>query len=311
MLRTALLLLAVASLNFNAVAVKTTSKNITDALLCPKFNFKIGDKKIYKFDDLAKYFAYYSLVPKLHTSELVMFEAVGAPCHSFGTNMTFFMRAGTVDLRSFKNAFQHVTYKFLGKLFTKSPPRRILDLGAHTGMTTMYFATNFPKAEVVAVEPGLTSFGLLSLNTAQFSNVFVEYGAAWDKVGTVKLTEKNTKGKNLWTRFFEDVYDLTTGRMGEIIPSLDVNFIMTKYGWEDIDFIKSDLEGAEKVVFGDARARETWLKKTKCVAFKVRDQSSLLALKSVTSTLSLAGFVRQAGVVVKDLSLWCRSGVEL
>ena len=63
----------------------------------------------------------------------------------------------------------------------------ILDLGAHTGMSTLYMARAFPGAKVVAVEPQLQSFALLRLNSAQLKNVHLEYGAAWDKAATVKV----------------------------------------------------------------------------------------------------------------------------
>jgi FkbM family methyltransferase len=47
----------------------------------------------------------------------------------------------------------------------------ILDLGANIGLATLYFAKNWPKAYIVAVEPDEENFRLMLANLDGLSNV--------------------------------------------------------------------------------------------------------------------------------------------
>lgn len=65
-------------------------------------------------------------------------------------------------------------------------------------------------------------------------------------------------------------------------------------------------QGSEKVVIADARARDTWLRRTKCVTLRQHDTASPLSSRVFTSP---SAFVRKdkSGPV----SVWCRSDADL
>lgn len=52
-----------------------------------------------------------------------------------------------------------------------SAPRTILDLGGNIGAAAVYFATRWPEAEVIALEPDPDAFGRLVRNTRRFASV--------------------------------------------------------------------------------------------------------------------------------------------
>jgi len=290
--------------------------------LCSGTAFVLGDKEIASFNDLSKYFSYYSLIPKLGSHDMVAVElTTRAPCGAFVGNATYYVRTGVRDVKQFKRVFHSQVLRFTRQLFKGSDaPRRILDLGAHTGMTTAYLASTFPRAQVVALEPSLQEFALLRLNTAALKNVRVEYGAAWDKQATVKLTTRGSSGARgpsagasassssassgpdttLWHRFVVDVMEMTNGRLGDIVPSYDVGTLMERYGWPDVDLLHADLEGAERVVFGDPRAKDTWLKSVRCIALRLAPDQT----PSAMSKLLGQAFLRRGKNL--DVHVWCR-----
>ncbi len=55
----------------------------------------------------------------------------------------------------------------------------IVDGGANTGYSAIYFAVKFPEAIVIAIEPNAPSFELLIKNTSDFSNIHAIQAALW------------------------------------------------------------------------------------------------------------------------------------
>ena len=79
------------------------------------------------------------------------------------------VRPSTTDVHVIKKLLQDDEYGFLHEL--RWHPEVVLDAGANTGIAASLFATLFPKAVIVAVEPDPDNFRVLQLNAARFSNV--------------------------------------------------------------------------------------------------------------------------------------------
>lgn len=288
---------------------KVASAAWGDGLVCPQPLFQIGDKTIRAFEDLARYFSLYTRIPKIDTTEIVSVDVIGAPCGPFAQNATFYLRAGTHDLRMMKTAFGGQSQlKPLLQIFGKAPPRRVLHLGAHTGMATMFLAQNFQGADVVAIEPELSNYAMLRLNTAPYQRVNVEWGAAWDRSVTVKL-DRGYRGRSLWQRFVVDILEMSTGRLGDIVPAVHVGDLLRKWNWTaatgGVDLVHADMEGAEKVVIADASARE-WLKLVKCVSMKNANSETASAVINTLTSMD-PKFVRKSSTNTHLLSVWCRA----
>lgn len=63
----------------------------------------------------------------------------------------------------------------------------ILDLGANIGLTSAYFARNWPQAEVIAVEPNATNCERFAVNTRGLENVRLVQGAVASADGVARI----------------------------------------------------------------------------------------------------------------------------
>ena len=68
--------------------------------------------------------------------------------------------------RLYKEIFKEKVYEVLNFI-----PNRILDVGAYIGLSTIWFAEQYPSAEILALEPNKQAFNALVKNTSYFSNV--------------------------------------------------------------------------------------------------------------------------------------------
>lgn len=87
------------------------------------------------------------------------------------------LRSGTSDRPTFQKVFLEREYDIdIG--FT---PRLIIDGGANVGYASVYFAQRYPDALVLAVEPVLRNFRLLTSNTEAYPNIRRFNHALWPR----------------------------------------------------------------------------------------------------------------------------------
>ena len=51
----------------------------------------------------------------------------------------------------------------------KVEPKLIIDAGAYTGLSTLYYATKYPGAKIIAVEAESSNFEVLERHTSRLS----------------------------------------------------------------------------------------------------------------------------------------------
>ncbi|GAX77146.1 hypothetical protein CEUSTIGMA_g4592.t1 [Chlamydomonas eustigma] len=313
--------------------------------LCPGTHFKIQEKEINSFSDLTQMFTHYTRIPKLAGSMashvvVVNVEVTGnKPCGAFTSNATFYIRAGLRDVKHFLYSYQSQALRFTRSSIFKGSSSdqnlNILDLGARNGMTTAYIAMNFPKAKIIATEPSLPELALLRLNTAQYPNVHVEYGAVWDSQVALKLDRSHLSGRPhsssgslgrgrssggeaagsttgsssqpLLHRFVVDVMDVAAGagKMGELVPSITLSSLLQRHDWTEVDLLHADLDGVERVVLGDSLAASSWLKKVRCISLRLGYGDQTAAVREVGRMLGGAYTLGGRSV---DVHYWCRQG---
>jgi len=113
----------------------------------------------------------------------------------------------------------------------------IIDGGANVGYSALYFASQFPDALVVALEPDATSFDALLRNCAGNSQIVARHAALWSHGDGVRLqaTENGS-----WAHFVSTDGDLT--------PSVTLHSLFEDNpAWSPL-VIKLDIEGGEKAV---------------------------------------------------------------
>jgi FkbM family methyltransferase len=134
--------------------------------------------------------------------------------------------------------------------------RRIVDLGANIGMATVYLSRLFPDAEIACVEPSPQNIPVLkqaiALNGIRARVFEAAIGPA---EGSVDL-------------FLSSRPDCTSivhavDSVGVVkVPQLSMGQVMRQMGWDDIDLLKLDIEGAERFLLAE---NNSWLDKVRAV----------------------------------------------
>jgi FkbM family methyltransferase len=134
-------------------------------------------------------------------------------------------------------------------------PERVIDLGANIGLSTLYFAARFPKAQITSVEMMPENAAIIvrsaALNGLDIRVVNVAIGA---NEGTASVLinkshtrhsladlQKNVAENDRWG-FTNKTITVPITRLGRLIQDL---------GWPSVDLMKVDIEGAEKLLLED------------------------------------------------------------
>ncbi|MCW3476584.1 FkbM family methyltransferase [Limobrevibacterium gyesilva] len=169
-----------------------------------------------------------------------------------------YFRCGSTDVINLAQIFRDGAYAFP----MRATPARILDLGAYAGYAAVYLACRFPAAEIACAGPCPGSFRLLTLNTTPYRNIRAMNLAAW---------HSNTR-LGVAARYFGDWGTQLQDQMPDAdrtLPACTVGEILRRLGWDQVDFVKCDIEGSERAVFADSSQR--WLHTLDVLAIETHD----------------------------------------
>jgi FkbM family methyltransferase len=143
-------------------------------------------------------------------------------------------------------------------LSLQSKPRVIVDAGANIGLASVWFANQYPKARIIAIEPEPDNVRMLRKNTRYYPNISVVAAALWDHATTLAIdySANSTAG---WK-----VVKAAGG-----VPSISIPEVMQCFNLDRIDLLKVDIEGAEKEVF---EASSDWIKSVGTIAIELHDR---------------------------------------
>jgi FkbM family methyltransferase len=147
--------------------------------------------------------------------------------------------------------------------------RTIIDLGANIGLASLYFSAHYPGCRVFAVEPNPDTFRLLSANLEgliRAGRCRVFQGAVWG-------SERELVADPGWSSEHFSRFAATEGgdaAGGAAIKGLPMNKLVEAAGFERVDLLKCDIEGAEVELFkGDLG----WLDRVGAIAIEFHDDS--------------------------------------
>jgi FkbM family methyltransferase len=120
----------------------------------------------------------------------------------------------------------------------------VLDCGANIGMTSLYFASNYPNAHIYSIEPDPKNFELLTENTKSEPRIVPIHGAL---VGYPRKSARLSTCNPAWGNF------LTENGEGIEVPAFTVDQIIQDHALPHVDLLKVDIEGGEKEVFANGR----------------------------------------------------------
>ncbi len=175
----------------------------------------------------------------------------------------------------------------------------IIDLGANIGLASLYFASHYPSSRLFSVEPNPSSFELLTSNLSALmaqGRCRVLKAAVWG-CETV-LVADDSHGANHHSAFATRV--ATDVDNAEAMMGQPIHKIIAESGFECIDLLKVDIEGAEVELFtgnlewltsvrsiaiefhGDSRDECAFDRIMKAYGFRIYDEGShtIVALKN-------------------------------
>ncbi|MCP4330500.1 MAG: FkbM family methyltransferase [Alphaproteobacteria bacterium] len=151
--------------------------------------------------------------------------------------------------------------------------RTVVDVGANIGSAALYFGLRYPKARVVALEPGGEAFELLARNARQLPNV--------DAFNIGLYSEDRT------ARLYSGAVDSVTASVGDSVlntrhsETINLRRASDWMGENDIDTIdilKIDTEGCEVPIL---RSLEAWLPRVKVLYVEYHSEDDRLAIDTI------------------------------
>ena len=191
---------------------------------------------------------------------------------SFGGHRVF-VRKRTSDVAVFRNAFierecdltvfpqaASILERYQGILAGGRKPL-VIDCGAHTGFSTVFLASLFPHALVLALEPAQENFDLLCQNVEACESIVPLQAGVWDKSTSLKIVDPSAES------FAYQTVECGPTEPGAI-AALAISDLLEKYSNADPLLIKIDVEGAEEVIF---RGNPAWLERIPLLIVELHD----------------------------------------
>lgn len=192
------------------------------------------------------------------------------------------LRIGTTDRLIYRQVLLQGEYDFDMSFC----PMTILDAGANIGTTSIYFAQKYPGARIVALEPEISNFSVLTRNVRPYSAVTPIRAALWNSDGEINVCEP---------RAFDGIpgvadkwgYSTSQHGMGMKARSVTMDSLMRETGIPSFDLVKIDIEGAEIEAFSDTK----WLRGVRCLMIELHDRLRPGCTEIVNRAMMDDGFI--------------------
>ncbi len=138
----------------------------------------------------------------------------------------------------------------------------IIDAGANIGLAAIYFATKFPQATILSIEPDNNNFTLLQENTKNYKNIHCIHAALWHTEELLYIKNEQEKSAGF-------MVETLTQPTENSIKGVTINGLMKEYQIPSISILKIDIEGAEKEVFEFNNT--PWIHSSDCIITELHD----------------------------------------
>jgi FkbM family methyltransferase len=170
----------------------------------------------------------------------------------------------------------------------------ILDIGAHVGCHTVMYANLNSNANIYSFEPQSKLFSLLEQNVIQnnIRNVTLLNNAVGNEIKTVHMESFITDGPNANQSFQYDgntLYNLgglSLGEQGEPVSMITIDSLNLM----GCDYMKIDVEGAERMVLIGARNTIRKYKPVICYEYNYKHVPSTINMNSHDIIKSLGNY---------------------
>lgn len=188
----------------------------------------------------------------------------------------FHFRKGTKD----KDIFRHIILDEEYNFKLDFDPKVIIDAGAYTGFSSIYFSTKYKNAKVISIEADGSNYEILLKNiSSSYKNIVPINRALWHRSGKLGIHNKNI-----------DHCSVTVGEEeGDYwIDAISLSDVIRDYELSVIDILKMDIEGAEKEIF--EHNSDLWLGLVKVLIIEIHDYKKKGCFESVSKALNRLNF---------------------
>jgi len=140
----------------------------------------------------------------------------------------------------------------------------IVDCGANVGCSVVWFATEFPGAQIVAVEPEAGNFTLLRHNVRDLPNVRCVQAAIWSSSRDVAVVAGHAGQGWAFRTAQLDGADSPVS----IVPGVTLPALIEQVHAPGPLIVKIDVEGAEDEIF---KANTDWLRRIDLLIIELHD----------------------------------------
>lgn len=139
----------------------------------------------------------------------------------------------------------------------------ILDLGANIGLFSIKYASKYPQATFIAVEPDEDNYKMLKMNTACYHNIITVQAGVWWRNAYLKVIDT---GKGPYAYRVEET-KIKNGKIkGKTIDELCQEYQVPA------DVVKMDIEGSEYPIFENLDQSSIWLEHTGLFIIETHDR---------------------------------------
>jgi FkbM family methyltransferase len=189
-----------------------------------------------------------------------------------GRQLDFVVRRESSDMAVFKQIIFDGEYEAIIDIARQHDLQlsTILDAGSNIGLTTLYLKAFFPQSTVICVEPSDTTHEILQENIRinNLADVATEKKGLWSK--NCFLKGKKFRDCKEWSFSLEESSEESPGA----VQAVTIRELMNKYRLDTIDFLKIDVEGAEKNIFLDEPSVGDWLRRVRLIAIEIHDEAN-------------------------------------
>lgn len=149
------------------------------------------------------------------------------------------LRLNTSDILVLYSVFEREDYG----IELARPPVTIIDAGAYTGFSSIYFAEKYTTATILALEPDPSNFDLLVHNVRPYPNIIPLNQALWHRDSHIDLQDPGT---GHWGFYVAPDEPQATTRAQ--VEAVSLSTLLERFALERIDLLKLNVEGAEKEI---------------------------------------------------------------
>lgn len=187
-------------------------------------------------------------------------------------NVKILFRHNSSDLAVFEQVFIHKMYAPIYKIFNALcwQVNYIIDAGAYTGLSSIFFRYQFPNAKIIAVEPDKDNFDLLSRNI-ELNNIrhtYLEQKAIWSTNTNLSVLTPKNAGQEWGIRV-----EVVQEDKGIKVQGVTLKQLCQLYDYPRVDILKMNIEGAEHELFRDMKDLKKLLEKIKLIVLEIHQNS--------------------------------------